>query len=80
MREAHWDDSEFFAWSAEPIGLERSYIVDGQTWSVREVVDSITLDRVLIFTSGGFGRRVRQYPMRWRDLSSQELHALSWER
>ena len=78
MGEIQRDVSEFSAWRLEPMGLERSYVADGRTWAVREVVDSITLNRVLIFTSDGVGRRVRHYPPNWRDLSSDALHALSW--
>ena len=72
------EDTVLDAWHVQAIGAERSYVVDGKTWSVREVVDPITLSPVLIFTSVGVGRRVRHYPANWRDLSSEELRVVSW--
>ena len=72
------EDSEFSAWHIQAVGPERSYIIEAHTWTVREVVDRVTVSRVLIFTSAGVGRRVRRYPTNWRNLSSDELHALSW--
>lgn len=71
-------DTVLNAWHVQAIGGERSYVIGAHTWSVREVVDPITLSPVLIFTSVGVGRRVRHYPTNWRDLSSDELHAVSW--
>lgn len=34
----------------------------------------------LLFFSTGLGRRVREYPPNWRDLSDEELYAVSWNR
>ena len=71
---------EFTILRNEAVGPERCYTVGEQEWTVCEVVDPISLTRVLIFTSTGVGRRVRHYPTNWRQLSIDELHALSWER
>lgn len=60
------------------IGPERTYVIKGHAWTVCEVVDPITLTPVLIFTSAGVGRRVRNYPPNWRNLSGDELQTLSW--
>ena len=78
MSELHRDDSDLEAWRVAAIGAERSYIVETHTWIVCEVIDPVTLEPVLIFTSDGVGRRVRHYPVKWRDLTSEQLHALSW--
>ena len=72
------EDAGFTAWPVQAIGPERSYTIESQTWTVREVVDPVTVTCVLIFTSVGIGRRVRRYPTNWRDLSSPELQTLSW--
>ena len=71
------DDRHFTAWPIEAIGPERSFLAYSHAWSVRETIDPITHARVLIFTSTGVGRRVRTYPANWRDLSAEELTALS---
>jgi hypothetical protein len=62
------------------IGPERSYAVGGRDWTACEVVDPVSLARVLVFLSDGVARRVRHYPSDWRVLSADELHALSWGR
>ena len=73
------DDTKFTAWRVGAIGPERSYVAEARTWTVSEVVDPIRLTRALIFSSDGVGRRVHHYPTNWRDLSSEELHAVSWK-
>jgi hypothetical protein len=72
------DDAEFTVSRVQDIGPERSYVVNAQTWTVRETMDPTTATPVLIFSSVGVGRRVRNYPEHWRSLSSEELQALSW--
>lgn len=59
-------------------GPERTFLVDGHVWTVREAVDPVTRTRSLIFSTDGLARRVRKYPPNWRELSSDELRALSW--
>lgn len=71
---------EHTSWPLGPMGAERSFAVGSRTWSVCEVVDPTTQKCVLIFTSVGVGRRVRRFPLNWRDLSAKELEALSWSR
>ena len=55
---------------------------DGIHWSVYE--SPTTYDRrarpTLVFESDEAVRRVRAYPPNWRDLSDEELAALSWTR
>lgn len=34
----------------------------------------------LIFETDGIARRVRGFPANWRELSAEELYALSWSR
>ena len=74
------EDTKLTPWRLEAIGVERSFVVDGHVWTVREVIDPISLAHVLIFASTGVGRRVRHYPANWRELSSDELRMLSWSR
>ena len=52
----------------------------GETWQVYEV-GGATYDRraSLIFESPWTVRRVRLYPVDWRNLSDEELLALSWQ-
>lgn len=73
-RESH---SEFAPRYGAPLGLERSFIIDGRTWQVHETVDPVTRTNVLIFMTDGIARRVRHYPPDWRELSSDELRSLS---
>lgn len=71
-------DPNFRPWYWDAIGSERSYEVGKHRWTVREVIDPVTLTRVLVFTSDGVGRRVRHYPTGWRELPTAELDELSW--
>lgn len=58
----------------------RSLRVEGVPWLVYElpaVLDRRS-SRSLVFESDTAVRRVRQFPPNWRDLSDDELFALSW--
>lgn len=65
---------------AQAIGRERSIVVGGQSWTIREAMDRVTLTRTLIFFSTNVARRVREYPADWRDLPDELLYELSWSR
>ena len=64
---------------AQRIG--RSIVVQGVPWLVYELPPMV-FDRrnspSLVFETDGTVRRVRNYPQNWRDLSDDELYALSW--
>lgn len=54
---------------------------DATYWAVHEIRDGgQETVRSLIFVSEAGFRRVRSYPANWRDLSADELWALSWHR
>lgn len=54
---------------------------DYTNWTVHEIHDPHTASgHSLIFVSPSGFRRVRDYPAAWRELSAQELWALSWQR
>jgi hypothetical protein len=54
---------------------------NGVHWTVYELpASSFRRDASLVFESGMAFRRVSDYPSEWRDLSEQELLALSWGR
>lgn len=78
MTEIQVNDSQVSEQRVAATVHDRSYIVDGHTWEVREVIDVRTLEHSLVFMSAGVGRRVRQYPPNWRDLPGDALHAVSW--
>jgi hypothetical protein len=71
------DDRTFTAFG-QSVGPDRSIVVNGHAWTVREAVDPVTLKRTLVFFGTGTARRVRTYPANWRDLSDEQLYALSW--
>ena len=56
-------------------------IVDHEEWRIYEL-NPASYDRrgtnTLVFESDGVMRRVRNYPENWRNLSVDELLALSW--
>ena len=60
------------------IGLERTIVVEGHGWTVREVIDPMSHSTALIFSSDHIVRRVRHYPPNWRDLSDGDLVGVSW--
>ena len=59
----------------------RRLSAEGEYWLVYELPAS-PLDRrtspSLVFESDATVRRVRNYPRSWRELSDEELFALSW--
>jgi hypothetical protein len=61
-------------------GPERLFVVEGQQWLAYEAADRFTNTTTLIFIGPGTARRVREYPVNWRELSDIELYSLSWER
>jgi hypothetical protein len=73
-------DGEFDPYRATPIGRERSFLVSGEVWSVHETIDAISSARVLIFACDKIARRVREFPLTWRELSDEDLWTLSWGR
>jgi len=59
----------------------RNIFVEGVPWLVYELPPMV-FDRrnspSLVFETDGTVRRVRDYPLNWRELSDEELFALSW--
>ena len=59
----------------------RQFIVDATRWLVYELPPP-SFDRrmtsTLVFESDEVIRKVRNFPNNWRDLSDDELFALSW--
>lgn len=59
----------------------RRILAEGVPWLVYELPATV-FDRrnspSLVFESDGTVRRVRDYPSNWRELSNDELFALSW--
>jgi hypothetical protein len=58
---------------------ERRFSVQGENWTVREELRNPT-HRSLVFENTKVARRVRQFPPNWRELSDEQLYALSWSR
>ena len=57
----------------------RVFDMDGARWSVRE--DRSPLNGpCLIFENQKIARRVREYPLNWRELADEDLCALSTSR
>jgi hypothetical protein len=73
-------DSELHRYQPTPIGRERSFRVSGEVWAVHETIDAISSARVLIFACDKIARRVREFPLAWRELSDEDLWTLSWGR
>lgn len=57
----------------------RHFRIAGELWSVYEDTH-VDWGQSLIFESVKIGRRVRNYPAAWRELSDEQLYALSWTR
>ncbi|HEY2854899.1 MAG TPA: hypothetical protein VGJ18_18725 [Gemmatimonadaceae bacterium] len=74
------DGTDFTGSELPAIGAVRTFAVDGQGWTVREVSDPLTHATALVFSSDRIARRIRHYPPNWRELSVEQLHALSWQR
>jgi hypothetical protein len=58
---------------------ERRFAINGEGWSVWEDRTSVP-GPSLVFENSKVARRVREYPRNWRDLTDEELYALSWLR
>ena len=58
---------------------ERRFDIAGERWSVWEDPRSVN-GPSLVFENDRVARRVREYPANWRDLSDEQLYALSWAR
>ena len=60
----------------------RQIHVEGSVWWVYEDLrtDAPFHGPALLFKGDRIGRRVREYPKDWRDLSDEALYALSWSR
>ena len=56
---------------------ERRFAVDGESWSVWEDLRT-PHGPSLVFENTKIARRVHNYPANWRDLSDEQLYALSW--
>jgi hypothetical protein len=56
---------------------QRWFSTDGEMWSVYEDASN-SANRSLVFESEKIGRRVRNYPENWRELSDRDLYKLSW--
>ena len=71
---SHQNTSESAHWFTDSAGV---------SWHVREV-SRVTTDlrqtTTLVFESNMMFRRVRDFPLNWRELSDRELEALSWHR
>jgi hypothetical protein len=61
---------------------ERKFGIGFAQWTVCEIKEngSPHFGPALIFFSDGIGRRVRSYPTNWRELTDEELYAVSWNR
>ena len=59
----------------------RRFAIDGVPWLIYEL-PPLVFDRrnsaTLIFESDDVMRRVRNYPPQWRELSDDDLFAISW--
>ena len=60
--------------------VERTFGIGFNQWVVFEVGRDAQFGPALIFFSDGLGRRVRDYPANWRELTDEELYAVSWNR
>jgi hypothetical protein len=60
----------------------RHFVIGNEKWTVREEQKDGPLRRgpALIFENEKVARRVRDYPVNWRDLTDMQLAALSWLR
>jgi len=76
--EQHSAESERFR-APPPQGV-RSFAMYGEAWTVYEATDPTSLARVLIFEGVKTARRVREFPLNWRDLTDEDLFRVSWSR
>ena len=59
--------------------IARRFTIAGEPWTVREDL-RCPHDPSLVFENTSVARRVREYPANWRELSDEQLYALSWSR
>jgi hypothetical protein len=52
----------------------------GEAWAVWEDLRTTPIGPSLVFENTKVARRVHEYPANWRDLSDEQLYALSWAR
>lgn len=78
MSELQRDQDTEYLWRLAGTGAERTFVIDAHVWTVREMVDPVTSQPVLIFLGTGVARRVRTYPANWPELSDADLYNLSW--
>jgi hypothetical protein len=67
------------AWDLPPKPGSRKLRIAGELWYAYED-DHPEWGRSLIFESVKVARRVRNYPANWRELTDDQLYALSWSR
>ena len=58
---------------------ERRFTVVGEAWAVWEDLRTLP-GPSLVFENTKIARRVHEYPANWRELSDEDLYALSWAR
>jgi len=58
---------------------ERRFTVAEEAWAVWEDL-RIPLRPSLVFENTKIARRVHEYPANWRELSDEDLYAVSWAR
>lgn len=58
---------------------ERRFVVAGDAWAVWEDLRAPT-GPSLVFENTRIARRVHEYPANWRELTDEQLYALSWSR
>lgn len=75
------DRSAAVEWLRAARRAAREIFIDGMPWLVYELPPA-PFDRrstpSLVFEAENTVRRVRAYPVDWRDLSEHDLFALSW--
>jgi len=59
--------------------LRRRITIASEAWTVWEDL-RCPHDPSLVFENTKVARRVREYPANWRELSDEQLYALSWSR
>jgi hypothetical protein len=76
-----YDRTSAYEWLQTARRAARQVVVEGMPWLVYEL-PSAPFDRrsttSLVFETENTVRRVRTFPAGWRDLSDDDLFALSW--
>lgn len=77
------ESSEMSKLLQDALRTSRVLFVDGEQWLVYEL-PPLPLDRrstpSLVFENEHTIRRVRNFPPNWRELTDEQLFALSWDR